>query len=710
MNISFLKNIIKNNNVSNSQIMNLNKSRLQKNKLANNFSAADDFAYFNAMKNYNISFFGNQKEIKQSNEKPVYIIDAYKNYLKFDSAEIAASVLKIPSDRIVKCAQGEVDYVRDFVAAYAENIENETFEGVKVDEMMLGVCVELLKAIQRHNSFLSIDEFIKKQNEKDKNFKQTSFYTPLNAINNESENKNEPYFDIDSIPAEDLSKVNPKFLKTPFYAMTKDGKYRKFYLQSHIAKSLNVTKQSVSKTLHGDRKLVDGVLALCWADEIEHIDEKGNLQLNLEPLKEKFETKKGDGFYAVDKSGAYKKFYSAKEASKILNVPHVSVLRCLLNKEYCAGDYVFIKAKDIEIIDKNGKIDVDLETIKERKVEIFRGAVYLVDENLKPKRYDTPALAGKAIRASKAQISACALGRRDFVNGFAVFSAADVETYDKCGRKRVNKKKIENLYNALEKPEVLDLKNGFYAYDKNECKGKFYKIADAQRELGVSGATISGCLKNRLNLGGGYIFILADEIEIKDENDNINIDEVKLQKRLEFFKDKSLYAVYKNGDCVFYDSQTDASKDTKIPIGGICACINGRKKSAGNVAFVPAKKLEIKDDSGEVKLDEDLIKELTSWLNRKESGAFYAVDENENYQRFSTRSEGIEKLKIDKANLSACLLGKSKTTGGFAYINAWEVETIDADGNIVVDVDKIKERAKLFIKKQPRFKNFNVVA
>ena len=56
MNISFLKNIIKNNNVSNSQIMNLNKSRLQKNKLANNFSAADDFAYFNAMKNYNISF------------------------------------------------------------------------------------------------------------------------------------------------------------------------------------------------------------------------------------------------------------------------------------------------------------------------------------------------------------------------------------------------------------------------------------------------------------------------------------------------------------------------------------------------------------------------------------------------------------------------------------------------------------------------------
>ncbi len=71
------------------------------------------------------------------------------------------------------------------------------------------------------------------------------------------------------------------------------------------------------------------------------------------------------------------------------------------------------------------------------------------------------------------------------------------------------------------------------------------------------------------------------------------------------------------------------------------------------------------------------------------------VDKNGNYERFSNRLEATNALEINK-NTIGRYIDTQKTSDGYAYISALNVEKRLKDGGIFIDEEKIKALAELF--------------
>ncbi|MGM9994548.1 MAG: hypothetical protein ACI37R_07465 [Candidatus Avigastranaerophilus sp.] len=116
-----------------------------------------------------------------------------------------------------------------------------------------------------------------------------------------------------------------------FYAIDNDGNYKKYNSKNKAIQELGTNNALIIECLNGTRKKTAGH-ALVYADEIESIDEHGNVTIDTNKVKEivcsSFEEAEKTPVYAVDEKGRYGDFQILKTRQK--NFPYLHLMFMLV--------------------------------------------------------------------------------------------------------------------------------------------------------------------------------------------------------------------------------------------------------------------------------------------------------------------------------------------------------------------------------------------
>ncbi|MBE7705296.1 MAG: hypothetical protein E7Z90_05745 [Cyanobacteria bacterium SIG29] len=268
-----------------------------------------------------------------------------------------------------------------------------------------------------------------------------------------------------------------------------------------------------------------------------------------------------------------------------------------------------------------------------------------------------------------------------------------------------------------------------YAVDEEGNYQKFDGRRDAERKLQIHGSSISQCLNGKRNTAGGYMFVLASEIERTTPTGKVKVDKKKLDEKINSIKEKSLedkskkpiYAIDKDGNYKKYSSIKEAAKDIGASDSNISKCLKGSQHTAQDFGFLYAEDIERIGSNGEIRISKVKInqkqKEIIAALSTKAViRPFYAIDKNGEYQKFERNSDASKTLGVHHSKITQCLNGQRDTTGGFAFVFADEAESFDENGNLIlnfnIDNEKFDQRTPIpvySINRHGRIKKFNSI-
>lgn len=258
------------------------------------------------------------------------------------------------------------------------------------------------------------------------------------------------------------------------------------------------------------------------------------------------------------------------------------------------------------------------------------------------------------------------------------------------------------------------VKKPLYAIDKDGKYEKFPGRKEAVDKLKINGSSISQCLKGQRLSAGGYIFFLAEDIESVGNNGEINVDEVKIQAKLNEIEQndpfaktkKAIYSISADGTIKRYDSLAKAAEDIGNFDTNISKCLKGKQKLVSGYGFVYADEIEDKDENGSIKLNREKIKEKIIEVkqyaeNQVVPRPFYAVDQDGKYIKFERQRDAEEQLGIQHSAIRKCLDKERYTANDYMFFYADEVEQVDKNGNIIVrfnlDDDKFGTRTPVSV-------------
>lgn len=172
-----------------------------------------------------------------------------------------------------------------------------------------------------------------------------------------------------------LANYNLSFAKRAVYAINYDGSYEKFDTIKESAKGKSLT--GIMYVLAGRMNCAEGKV-YAYADEMEfangEIDPKA---INKAILN--FKDADNQPIYSIDFYGNMQRFDSVPSASKILGINTSNIVGVLLDYQKATFDYTFIKAFDVELRDKSGKIlkgennnpILDIELINKKRAKFL---------------------------------------------------------------------------------------------------------------------------------------------------------------------------------------------------------------------------------------------------------------------------------------------------------------------------------------------------
>ncbi len=205
-------------------------------------------------------------------------------------------------------------------------------------------------------------------------------------------------------------------------------------------------------------------------------------------------------------------------------------------------------------------------------------------------------------------------------------------------------------------------------------------------------------------------YVNLSAYNVKNKQINYNADRVSADKVFDYLSaagvynltfgsaKKPLYVIDKNGDYQKFEDRKSAKEALSIPIDGIDRCLQGKRLSSHGYGFVYADKIETINNRGEKIIDEkklaDKISEIVPAIEAEpKSRPFYCISlKDGSVQKFNERSEAAKALSMSKGNVAQCLQGKRAYTHEYTFVYAEEIETLDENGNAVLDKTKLKEK------------------
>lgn len=323
-------------------------------------------------------------------------------------------------------------------------------------------------------------------------------------------------------------------------------------------------------------------------------------------------------------------------------------------------------------------------------------AIYAIDEGLNCRKFCNQKTAAQELGMEKsiAVISSCITGRRNKGNGLYFVKASEVETESENGEKTLD---LEKVKKAVSKRTPI---RAIYAIDKYGNYQKFdSQVAAAKKlDLNVSIIQLGRNLHSDGIFSSGYTFVYPEEIEEIDEQGSVVVSEEKVKKLIDSIDAKTdyFYGIDKDGYYKKYKLKKEAAYDLGLHsnTSNISSCLYGKTQTAGGFIFVLPEEIETTDEEGNIIIDTKRIQQLVDerFTNKN---AIYAIDKFGNYKRYENATDAIRELGLPKktASISLCLNGYQKSTHGYTFVRAIDVENKDENGRIIIDENTIKEIA-----------------
>ena len=381
---------------------------------------------------------------------------------------------------------------------------------------------------------------------------------------------------------------------------------------------------------------------------------------------------KQEPIYAITVDGKYDRFESRKDASEQLGVSGSDISHCLSGKLKKVKGYVFARAKELEKILPSGAVVVDNIKFLELQSH-FCEPIIAIARDGSLCRFDSRKEAAETLKLDAPSISSCLTGKVNRVGNYTFVRAVDVEKHNIDGTISFNQDLIDEKAKVFRQRDI-------YAVDEHMNYQKFSSQKSASEQLDFDISTLKKLLSGESNSAQKYAFIRALDIEKSADDGEIVLDKAKLEELRNKFK-KAIYAVDSNGNYQRFESRKEASETLGLDDSSITHCLNGKVRTVGNYTFVRAIDVEKINEDGSISIviDNNLFKKTLS-------KALYAIAKDGSYTRFSSRKEAADTLKLDPPSITHCLNGRGKTVGGYIFVRASDVETIDENGNISVNI------------------------
>lgn len=348
----------------------------------------------------------NLKNCERYSKSSFYIMDETHKYKKFFKQAHVASALGVDNRAINKCLKGKQHMLHGLALAYAYEIES-------VDE--------------NGNTVLNLEKLKRKYSKNDiymvnRGGKCIKFNTPSEAAEKLDISKASLLYCLlgkqpvtsgykifrakdleikkpDGSIAIDEAKINEAKLEITsraVYLVNEKEQYTRYDTKADAARAIGVSHGSISACLNGKRKTIKGYIVMP-ANEVEKINKDGSYTIRFDKIRETLKASKEsaepidireNGFYAINRDMECKKFYSIKSTENVLKVNLSAITACLKGITESAGGYVYFRAEDIEIKDKDGTIKLDKAKIAE-KLSVFDGhPFYSIDNKGNCRRFN----------------------------------------------------------------------------------------------------------------------------------------------------------------------------------------------------------------------------------------------------------------------------------------------------------------------------------
>ena len=242
--------------------------------------------------------------------------------------------------------------------------------------------------------------------------------------------------------------------KTPVYAVSNKGDYKKYRSQAAAARKLGIARASVFHILDG-RQRASGNYTFAYADKVETKDEQGNVITDKKVIEKLRRIANESSLYAVDKQGNYKKYESRKEASIDLGITHGNITGVLYKEHDYAKGYSFIPANEVEKLDADGNIYVDTDIIEKLRQAANKNDFYAINPEGVISRYTVQSKASHELGIDSSEITRVLSGRKKTAKGYIFIKANSIEQKDSDGNIVIDTDKIKKLKGKSKKRTTL---------------------------------------------------------------------------------------------------------------------------------------------------------------------------------------------------------------------------------------------------------------
>lgn len=217
---------------------------------------------------------------------------------------------------------------------------------------------------------------------------------------------------------------------------------------------------------------------------------------------------------------------------------------------------------------------------------------------------------------------------------------------------------------------------------KFECLKAAKNYVSPDKEVSVKSHS-----KTRV-IQGEYCIVPASIIERLNEKGELEIDTDKLKKYIQLIRREYVYAIKEDGSYKLYKTKAQAGRSTGA-IKSVYTDINKGFCSNGNI-FIHANDVEIIDEDGKIRIDSSKIEALSKKVTK--GCNYYLIKSDGSYIKFDKQEEIAKHLNSEQRTI-ARVLSTNSIHQDCKIVYAQDVEKFDEDGNIEINLDKIKEIA-----------------
>lgn len=359
----------------------------------------------------------------------IYAIDKDFNCREFASIKEAVKALELNRHQVLNCLRGQINTFEGFVFAGAYEIENS--KG--------GLDIEKVKKIAE-------DRF-------------------RNSIQDSGKDvKPDKHIEANGI-----------------YIIDKYGKRTKYPSVQNAIKTLHlqILEDAILSCLEGNTKTAGGFIFVP-SEKIETIDEKGEIQVDIEKADAVFRDRIGkSAVYLVNiRNKRCRKYLTAIEAANEIrpDLNAGAVSQCVYGLRKTIGDYFVVRADEIEKVRADGTRIINIEKLNhEINERTAAKRVYAVNPDGTYMKFDSPSDATRYFNLRTSEVLDCIRHYNNKISGHTFVSASEIEHEQQDGTSIIDDKKLCELTAERFKNRPI------YSIDEND---NYVKYEDLEQEIG----------------------------------------------------------------------------------------------------------------------------------------------------------------------------------------------------------------------------------